>query len=148
MARPRSQKSSKSADETSMPEMDVPGDATLSEESGSGSGPTGTPPDEVSGISFADAGAGAPAATPPESAQQAFGATTWHSDKRITALWSINQYRNSWVHIGGIGWKRLAVKSDSAIVALSMIGAHAKQLQSRVDLREESDGLIHEIYSW
>ena len=31
------------------------------------------------------------------------GITAWNSNKQITALWSINQDKNSWVGVGGIG---------------------------------------------
>ena len=55
------------------------------------------------------------------------GVTAWLNDKRITGLWSINQNRNSWVYVNGIGWKKLANNSDSAIVALSMLSAHARE---------------------
>ncbi|MBX3071577.1 MAG: hypothetical protein KF883_13820 [Thermomicrobiales bacterium] len=147
MARTRSSKSAGTADdEMVIPAQEPPSEAVT--ENASSAGPSESPPAMESSIAFSAAGDTAPLTTPPDVAQQAFGATTWHNDKRITALWSINQHRNSWVHIGGIGWKRLAVNSDSAIVALTMIGSHAKQLQSSVNLREESDGLIHEIYAW
>jgi len=134
--------------ETTGPEMELP-------EAISGAGttpgfdaPTEQPPPGATGMSFADAATAMPSISPPAEALRAFGATTWHSDKRILATWSINQNRNAWVSINGIGWKRLAANSDSAIVALTMIGAHARQTQCRVDLREESDGMIHEIYAW
>jgi hypothetical protein len=76
------------------------------------------------------------------------GATAWNNSKQITALWSINQNRNSWVGIGGIGWKKLANNSDSAITALTMLSAHARTLGSTVHYRDESDGMIHEMYVW
>jgi poly(3-hydroxybutyrate) depolymerase len=74
--------------------------------------------------------------------------TAWQNNKQITALWSINQNRNAWVGVGGIGWKRLANNSDSAIVALTMLSAHAREKGSTVNYREESDGMIHEMYVW
>ena len=74
--------------------------------------------------------------------------TTWLNDKRITGLWSLNQNRNSWVYVNGIGWKKLANNSDSAIVALSMLGAHARDKDSAVNYREESDAMIREMYVW
>jgi len=91
-----------------------------------------------------------PALAPPElsGAQGAEGITAWQSDKRIGALWTINQVRNSWVSINGIGWRKLVNNSDSAIVAMSMLAAHAKQMTSRVDIREEADGMVYEIYAW
>lgn len=76
------------------------------------------------------------------------GITAWNSNKKVTALWSINQNRNSWVGIGGIGWKKLANNSESAIVALTLLSAHAREKGSIVHYRDESDGMIHEMYVW
>jgi hypothetical protein len=76
------------------------------------------------------------------------GITAWNSNKQITALWSINENRNSWVGIGGIGWKKLSNNSDSAIVALTLLSAHAREKGSTVHYRDESDGMIHEMYVW
>jgi len=76
------------------------------------------------------------------------GVTAWQNNKRINALWSINQNRNSWIGIEGIGWKKLANNSDSAIVALTMLSAHAREKNSPVSCREESDGMIYEMYVW
>jgi len=76
------------------------------------------------------------------------GVTGWLGDKRVSALWSINQTRNSWVGIAGVGWKKLSNVSDSAIVAMTILGSNAKQTQTRFDYREEADGMIHEIYLW
>jgi hypothetical protein len=47
----------------------------------------------------------------------------------------------------GIGWKKLANNSSTAIVALTMLGAHAREKASRVDYREESS-MIREMYVW
>jgi len=76
------------------------------------------------------------------------GVTVWLNNKRITGLWSLNQNRNSWVYVDTVGWKKLANNSDSAIVALSMLGAHAREKASAVNYREESDGMIREMYVW
>jgi hypothetical protein len=71
----------------------------------------------------------------------------WYSNKTVTALWSINQNRNSWIGISGVGWVKLANGSDSGIVALSMLGAHAFEKGSIINAREDA-GLIQEIYAW
>lgn len=76
------------------------------------------------------------------------GITAWQNNKRITGLWAINQSRNSWVHVDGIGWKKLANNSDSAIVALTVLGAHAREKNSPVNYREEADGMVREMYVW
>lgn len=93
------------------------------------------------------AGASAPTMTPSSMAGEG-GITAWNGDKRVSALWSINQNRNSWVYIANVGWKRLADNSDSAVVALSMLSAHAKQTQTNYSYRDEADGKIHEVYVW
>lgn len=92
----------------------------------------------------------APTQVPPATA--AFGAgggvTAWQNGKQFSALWAINQNRNSWVYVVGVGWKKLADNSDSAIVALTALGAHAKLTQTTVNYRDEADGMIHEMYVW
>jgi hypothetical protein len=91
-----------------------------------------------------------PSQMPPTATEQGSsgGITAWNNDKRVTALWAINQNRNSWVYINGVGWKRLSTASDSANLALTLLAAHAKQSQTNYTYRDESDGLIHESYVW
>jgi hypothetical protein len=72
----------------------------------------------------------------------------WNNNKRITALWSINQNRNAWIHVDGVGWKRLSTASESGIVALARLTAHARERNSAVNYRDEADGMVHEIYVW
>jgi hypothetical protein len=74
--------------------------------------------------------------------------TTWLNNQKVTALWSIAENRNSWAALSGSGWAKLANNSDTAVVALTMLAAHAKQLQTVVNCRQEADGMIHEIYAW
>lgn len=111
-----------------------------------GSRPSTEPPAEA--LLASEGSDSMPLETPPaeSAAATAFGAV-WHSGKKIDALWSINQNRNSWVHVAGIGWKRLANNSDSAVVALTMGGAHARQMNSTVSLKEDA-GQITEMYVW
>jgi hypothetical protein len=74
--------------------------------------------------------------------------TLWQRSKQVTAVWCKSEERNSWVAIAGVGWKKLADYSDSANVALSILAAQALQTSRNIDYREESDGMIHEIYLW
>lgn len=121
--------------------------------------PQETPPREEAAM--AEAAAAMPSAAPPEEALampsgpppgveeavgEAFGAV-WHSGKKITALWSINQNRNSWIGVPGLGWKKLANNSDSAVVALTMLASHAKLTGRNVNIKEDS-GQITEMYAW
>lgn len=76
------------------------------------------------------------------------GASVWVNGKKINALWAINQNRNSWVGVAGVGWAKLANNSDSAIVAFTILGANARQTQGTVNYRQEADTMIHEMYVW
>lgn len=76
------------------------------------------------------------------------GITAWQNTKKINNLWCINQNRNVFVGVQGIGWKKLADNSDSAIVAFTMLSAHALEKGSTVNYREEADTKIHEMYIW
>ena len=75
-------------------------------------------------------------------------ATVWQRGKRVTAVWSKNENRNSWVAIVGVGWKKLSDASDSANIALTVLTSQALQTTANIDYREETDGMIHEIYVW
>jgi hypothetical protein len=93
-------------------------------------------------------GQSAPSEPPPDEADDAFGAAAvWHKNKKITALWSKAENRNSWVGVEGLGWKKLADNSDSAVVALTMLSAHAKQMNLKANLREDGNR-IKEMYVW
>ena len=115
----------------SRPEQDLPSSATTSS-SGAGS-----------------AAAASPTEGPPEAGDiGAVGASVWVNNKKINALWAISENRNSWVGVAGVGWVKLANNSDSAIVALTILGANARQTQGNVNYRQESDNMIHEMYVW
>ena len=72
----------------------------------------------------------------------------WQSNKKVDSLWTINQDRNSWVGINGIGWKKLSGPDETSLSALTMLVAHARATGSPVNYRDESDTLIHEVYVW
>ena len=76
----------------------------------------------------------------------AIAISAWLNTKYVTGLWSINQDRNTWPHIDGIGWKKLANNSSSASTALTMLVSHAFDRRRPINYREESDGMIREIY--
>jgi len=111
-----------------------------------------TAPKDIGAVSGTGRAAlAAPTGTPPRKhgvAATGRAGTVWNNSQLVNALWSINEDRNSWVGIQGVGWVKLSTNSDSGIVALSMLMAHAKQLQTIVNYRMEDDGMIHEIYAW
>jgi hypothetical protein len=105
--------------------------------------------DELLAQAAADAEEGeTPTLEPPAESAAAEAVGAWLSDKRVSALWGNNAARNSWVYVTGVGWKKLYNASDSSVTAMTMLGSHARQLNARFDYREESDGMIHEIYVW
>jgi hypothetical protein len=113
--------------------------------------PESTPKDFGAVTGSRLAASAAPTATPPTKQGAAVTGgvgTVWNNSQIINALWSINEDRNSWVGVQGVGWVKLSTNSDTGIVALTMLSAHAKQLQSIVNYRTEDDGMIHEIYAW
>lgn len=73
---------------------------------------------------------------------------TWRSNVTIDALWSIDETRNAWVRIVGLGWRKLYNGRDGAFTALTTLASQARQTNRPVSLREEADGMIYEIYLW
>lgn len=76
------------------------------------------------------------------------GVAAWQSGKKIDALWTTNEDGNSWIGVAGVGWKKLAHSSETAVSALTMLAAHARCVNSNVDYRDEADNMIHEMYVW
>lgn len=76
------------------------------------------------------------------------GNMAWINTKKVTGLWSINQDKNSWANIAGIGWKKLSTASSSGNVALTILMSHAREKNSNINYRDESDNQIHEVYVW
>ena len=113
--------------------------------SSEGSAPTELPP----GLSAGGEESSSSVPTlPPTTGVSAGEITTWQNDKRINALWAINQNRNVFVGVTGIGWKKLADNDDTAIVAFTLLSGSAKLTQTPVNYRDEADGKIHEMYVW
>jgi len=135
-----------------MTDTEEPSETPPRAESATGGGeperPTQTPPARAESTAE-DVEPAKPTERPPSETESeaAVGATTWHSNKKITALWSIDQNRNSWVHVADLGWKKLADNSDSAVVALTALGTHAKRTGATVNLLEDG-GKITQIYVW
>lgn len=85
---------------------------------------------------------------PTTAAGAATAITAWQNSKKVNALWTINQDRNSWFGVEGIGWRHLANVEETSVTALTMLVGHARATGAVVNYREESDNLVHEIYVW
>ena len=90
-----------------------------------------------------------PTLNPPERAEgiSAIGAAVWSTDKRVNGLYTTFNPRNSWMSIAGIGWKKLATGSDSMCEAMTILAAHCREKNCRIDFAEEN-GAVKEIYVW
>jgi hypothetical protein len=128
---------------------------------GAGNGGVGTtkpkpPTDQQLKATLAPAAAtGQPALLPPGvdpgvAAGAAVGAVTgtWRSGVTVTALWSINETRNAWMYVPSLGWRKLFNGKDGAFNALVTLASQARQTGRTVNLREEADGMVYEIYLW
>ncbi len=69
----------------------------------------------------------------------------WLEKKQITGLWSINQERNAYAYIDGIGWRKISAESDSIFLGMLELLSSAKESKSPVNLRVEND-VIKELY--
>jgi len=116
--------------------------------SGSNSGDTSSTSTVVAPSAEPPVGAGDSSGSTSSSSTGGIGASVWVNGKKINALWAINQNRNSWVSVAGVGWVKFANNSDSAIVAFTVLGANARNTQGTVNYRQESDSMLHEMYVW
>ncbi|WP_052959033.1 hypothetical protein [Methanoculleus sediminis] len=130
----------------------------MQKESGGASAPRDMPPESAHEAGGATAvtpalepmmtGTGDAAPSLPAEGGAITGIAAWQNNKKVVSLWSLSQNRNAWAGIEGVGWKKLSNKSDSITVAFTMLAAHAREKGSLVSYREESDGMIHELYVW
>lgn len=142
----RNQRNEMTETNETQPTQTAPGTETTAD--GEEEQPTESPPAGVTAVESEDELA-QPTDLPPSEAEegQAYGAATWHNNKKITALWSNDQNRNSWIYVADLGWRKLADNSDSVVVTLTSLGTHAKQTGATVNLLEDS-GKITQMYVW
>lgn len=89
-----------------------------------------------------------PTVEPQAGARTSVSASGWQRNRQVAGLWATDRGRGSWIYVVDAGWLQLGGTSDPGILALSILGAHARQSQASVDYRTEVDGLVHEIYVW
>ena len=78
----------------------------------------------------------------------AAAAGIWRTGVHVTALWVINEVRNGWMNVQGIGWRKLYNGRDGAFTALVTLASQARQTNRPITFREEADGMVYEIYLW
>ncbi|MFJ8110235.1 hypothetical protein [Streptomyces sp. NPDC096132] len=72
----------------------------------------------------------------------------WTQNVMVDGMWSIDQARNAHLHVKGGVWKKLYNGSDAAFTALTVLASQARQTGRPISFREETDGMVHEIYLW
>lgn len=76
-------------------------------------------------------------------------AAGWQTNKKILGLWShCSDQRNAYMYVDGIGWRKFADNSDSAIMAFNIIASHAKVTGKGAYLYEGDDGKVTTLYVW
>ena len=133
--------------DTTKPTHLPPLDAVVSGASGASAPSLQGPPPATGGMAVANSG---PTLVAPPSAVGADGgvtASTWRSGQ-VTATWSIDEVRNAWIQVAGVGWKKLYNGRDGAFTALAILAAQAHQTGRVIQFREEADGMVYEIYLW
>jgi C1A family cysteine protease len=71
--------------------------------------------------------------------------TAWHKGKKITGLWAINENRNAWAYVSGIGWKKIANNNDNIFNTMLSQLVAAKAGNRNVNLYLEK-GMIKQVY--
>ena len=110
----------------------------------------GTRTVESSGGEAASVSATVPTSGPPAPGEVATAegvSATWRSGQ-VIALWSVNEIRNAWANVQGVGWKKIYNGRDGSFLALTTLASQARQTGRSINFREEADGMIYEIYLW
>jgi C1A family cysteine protease len=69
----------------------------------------------------------------------------WERNRRIIGLWAINQNRNAWVYVQGLGWRKISPDNDNIFFDMLTQLIAAKAGNRRVDFRQKNR-VIKEIY--
>lgn len=76
------------------------------------------------------------------------GFAAWNNNVKIVGTWGIAENNNAWLNISGMGFRRIRESNTQALLAILMIGAHARDKNSVVNVRTEADNKVYELYAW
>jgi len=71
--------------------------------------------------------------------------TGWLNNTRVIGLWTIDQDRNAWAYLNGIGWRKIAWDNDNIFFDLLRLLAAAKEGGRPVNVYQDN-GVIKQIY--
>lgn len=69
----------------------------------------------------------------------------WQTNKRITGLWTVDEDRNAYVYVAGIGWKKIADDNDNIFFDMLIQLVAAKAGNRPVNYLEQQ-GMIKQVY--
>ncbi len=109
--------------------------------------PTQVPPTQVANAASAQE---RPTLEPPSNlaGQGGAAAAGWQTDKKVQGLWNNCVDRNGYMYVEGLGWRKFADNSDSAMIAFNIIAAHAKSIGKGANFYEGDDGKVNTLYVW
>jgi hypothetical protein len=71
--------------------------------------------------------------------------TGWLNNTRVVGLWTIDQDRNAWAYLAGVGWRRIASNNDNIFFDLLRLLAAAKEGGRPVNVYQDN-AVITQIY--
>jgi len=74
-----------------------------------------------------------------------FDTGVWQNNKRVVGLWAIDQDRNAWVFIDGIGWKKVSPDNDNVFFDMLIQLVMAKAAARPINYYEVG-GVIKQVY--
>jgi C1A family cysteine protease len=74
-----------------------------------------------------------------------FATGIWQNNKRVVGLWTIDQDRNAWACIDGIGWKRVSFDNDNVFFDMLNLLVMAKAANRPINYYELG-GVIKQVY--
>ncbi|MFT3943043.1 MAG: hypothetical protein QM705_04365 [Ancrocorticia sp.] len=91
-----------------------------------------------------------PTLVPPSEAvdESELSAKATISGKAITALYSDAFNRNFWLHVNGVGWKKVSQATDSGATSIALIGALAKAMNRAPTMNDDASGIVQDIVVW
>ena len=94
---------------------------------------------------------GEPTFIPPAALVEATAAadsiTAWHNAQTVTSLWTNSSANNGWAAIAGVGFLKVNNAEETSHQTMLALLSLAHATGAKVNVRVESDNLIHEVYS-
>jgi C1A family cysteine protease len=71
--------------------------------------------------------------------------TGWLNNTRVIGLWTIDQDRNAWAYLSGVGWRKIATDNDNIFIDLLRLLAAAKEGGRPINVYQDN-AVLKQIY--